>query len=237
VPAHAQELLLEFREANGLPLDALEDALGQDDPVALHFREPVEFDVDAAVARVLERDDAPAIDGPRAHRAAQLGEHGLRLGAVRGHDLCRKAGTEGSLARRRRYQKGEAPVALAHEKEATAHTGEHVPVVEAHVVVLDGADARGRAHHPAAPGTEKLRELDAKHLMHDCHAEQLSASPTHGQVGLDREVEVRVLVASKLFGDDGKCRRIRTEVLAGTLEQLGLLGRSLLRHLLHEALE
>ena len=47
----------------------------------------------------------------------------------------------------------------------------------------------------------------------------------------------RVLVASNLFGDNGKCRRIRTEVLPGTLEQLGLLGRRLLRHLLHETLE
>ena len=57
------------------------------------------------------------------------------------------------------------------------------------------------------------------------------------QVGLDGEVEVRVLVTLELFADHRQRRGIGAEVGAGPAQQLGLLGRSLLRDLVHEALE
>src|SRR2546421_4075113 len=76
-----------LREAARVSLDSIEDAVGENDPVALDRRKPPHRDPDAAEIGALELEDLPAVDVVLRAEALQLGEQRLRVFAVRGHGL------------------------------------------------------------------------------------------------------------------------------------------------------
>ena len=74
-------------ELDGLPLHPREQAFGQDDRLAVDPGQPMELDLQLAIALLPQGDDVPPIDVPRPHRPPEFEQAPLGGGTIGGHHL------------------------------------------------------------------------------------------------------------------------------------------------------
>ncbi|MBO0699898.1 MAG: hypothetical protein J2P46_15980 [Zavarzinella sp.] len=154
-------------ERQGVPLDPLEQRLGQDQLVAGDGREAVELDLEPAVAVLLQGQGVPAeclpVPGQPAEPAAEL----LGLVPVRGHHLDAQVRLPGPLGRGQ--EDGERIVTVADQVQGVLRAGE-VPVAgqrDVGVLHRPGVEVLGgrRAGQPGqARRGVRLQDYHADHV-------------------------------------------------------------------------
>ncbi|MGK4007507.1 hypothetical protein WMF31_33110 [Sorangium sp. So ce1036] len=128
---------------------------------------------------------------------------------------------------------------MAEEVEAAGDAGDEALLVEADVAVLHGPLRKGRS---ADPGYRRGRreEIGEAHPPEHVAAgdpEQLGGEAAVAEVGLDCELEVRVVRGRELLGDDGEGAGVGAEVPAEAAEEERLLRGLGRRHRAHQIRE
>jgi hypothetical protein len=217
-------------DAEGLALEALERALGEDDRLAGDGGRAMELHGGLLVLALVQRDDPPAIDVVLAHRGAQVGEqcrHGLAIG--RRAFQAQAHAPEVALAARQ--QQRDRGLAAAREVDAGRDAGDHAPVADLDRHLLDRSGVYRPGHAP--PGGDLGQGQRREARVGQPEADDLGLR----QHRLERELEVRVIGGRQLGDGRRQAGGLGPEVLAQTIGQRRGRQRGGLDHAPHELLE
>ena len=217
-PARAQPLGV-IGDAEHLPLDALEHAGREHDPVARDLRQRAHGQRRVLVVVEVPRaqlEHPAAVDVALAHQDRQVGEDALPALALGRHDLQPEALAHPVIAALEHHHR--RAFVVAREPHAGLHAGDALVLAERNGHVLDGAELEPRtplrrADQLGQPGPVALDHRQAHHL-------DLAA----GGPRVDRHLEVRPVRALERAGDDRQLGGIAAEVVAQALphRRLGL---------------
>src|SRR5215211_3010774 len=132
------------READGMPLHALEHTVRKDDLVALDSGQLVEAHLRRTELTALERDHAPPEDVAPADLGAEVGEEAFGVLARRRERLHADLAGPRAVLRSGRDEDHERTRLPSREHEARLEAGQCAAGPEIHVDVLDRAEIHAR---------------------------------------------------------------------------------------------
>src|SRR6266850_7226614 len=228
-------------ECDRVPVDAIEDTVRKDDVIASHLRKPVERDdrlwPEAELHR-LERHDLAAIDVPLAHERRDVLEKCLRDRLLRRHHLDARAsaagphvvvGTADECDERRPVHRQQVQAELNHGQDAVA--------VEVEVHPVDRTLREAEAVWRSSAAYEVGKTETPVALVLGRQPDELRTVTGLLEVGVHRDLQVRLLETLDFLGDHWHARRFATKVLAETLQERSLRDLRAVDDVIEETLE
>ena len=195
----------------------------QDDALALDGGQVVEGDAQA-VPRTAQRNDLTAVDIALAHRGADGGQERRGGRPLGGHDLELDLLVAPAALARAAHQHRQPLGAGVDQVETGVDAGQDAIAVERDVDVLDRP--LGEPWPAPQPTPRRRHELRQRHhmLVRGGDADHLGAAAGFGQVGVERQVEVGVVIMGERLAEDRQPRQVGLEMGAQPAQEERLFG-------------